>query len=228
MGGHGGLNILPQKSWNVYNRDNLEKVAKDEREHVEAQALKRKETLDAEFQDKFQTLKAKKRRHTGADRQAILIEERADEVGGHINLFAIEEEAAQGDEEYAAEKAQEKLVEKKQWQVQLGRSNCYGGDDINHRPWWSEQPVPLDVDKTEEQAQAAQAALTAAEINRLPVEQRWARVRAITEGRGDETVGVPELLCLKPKKEKKQSKKKEKKVCDQHVKCTACPVVPQM
>ncbi|KAL9231127.1 hypothetical protein vseg_006388 [Gypsophila vaccaria] len=30
MGGHGGLNILPQKRWNVYNFDNREKVRKDE------------------------------------------------------------------------------------------------------------------------------------------------------------------------------------------------------
>ena len=30
MGGHGGLNILPQKSWNVYNRSNRERVARDE------------------------------------------------------------------------------------------------------------------------------------------------------------------------------------------------------
>eukprot|EP00198_Chlamydomonas_reinhardtii_P001948 XP_001691284.1 predicted protein [Chlamydomonas reinhardtii] len=30
MGGHGGLNILPQKRWNVYNRDNRLKVAQDE------------------------------------------------------------------------------------------------------------------------------------------------------------------------------------------------------
>ena len=29
MGGHGGLNILPQKRWNVYRKDNQEKVQKD-------------------------------------------------------------------------------------------------------------------------------------------------------------------------------------------------------
>ena len=29
MGGHGGLNILPQKKWNVYNYDNREKVEQD-------------------------------------------------------------------------------------------------------------------------------------------------------------------------------------------------------
>lgn len=29
MGGHGGLNILHQKKWNVYNLDNRIKVEKD-------------------------------------------------------------------------------------------------------------------------------------------------------------------------------------------------------
>ncbi len=31
MGGHGGLNILPQKKWNVYNHDNRAIVDKDKR-----------------------------------------------------------------------------------------------------------------------------------------------------------------------------------------------------
>lgn len=31
MGGHGGLNILPQKKWNVYNRDNRTIVERDQR-----------------------------------------------------------------------------------------------------------------------------------------------------------------------------------------------------
>ena len=29
MGGHGGLNILPQKKWNVYNWENRNIVQKD-------------------------------------------------------------------------------------------------------------------------------------------------------------------------------------------------------
>ena len=32
MGGHGGLNILPQKKWNVYNYDNRAIVEKDKKE----------------------------------------------------------------------------------------------------------------------------------------------------------------------------------------------------
>lgn len=34
MGGHGGLNILPQKKWNVYNWDNREIVEKDKKLHA--------------------------------------------------------------------------------------------------------------------------------------------------------------------------------------------------
>lgn len=33
MGGHGGLNILPQKKWNVYNYDNRVKVESDQAKH---------------------------------------------------------------------------------------------------------------------------------------------------------------------------------------------------
>ena len=42
MGGHGGLNILPQKKWNVYNYDNREKVMKD-REAIKVELNKRKQ-----------------------------------------------------------------------------------------------------------------------------------------------------------------------------------------
>lgn len=40
MGGHGGLNILPQKKWNVYNYDNRAIVEKDKKLHA---AKKKKE-----------------------------------------------------------------------------------------------------------------------------------------------------------------------------------------
>lgn len=46
MGGHGGLNILPQKRWNVYGRDNRLRVARDE----EAAAANEKKKLEEERQ----------------------------------------------------------------------------------------------------------------------------------------------------------------------------------
>ncbi|XP_062176967.1 uncharacterized protein LOC133881914 [Alnus glutinosa] len=51
MGGHGGLNILPQKRWNVYNFDNREKVRLDEEAAAKEEQVKREQTRkrDAEF-----------------------------------------------------------------------------------------------------------------------------------------------------------------------------------
>ncbi|KAK1438746.1 hypothetical protein QVD17_04556 [Tagetes erecta] len=51
MGGHGGLNILPQKRWNVYNFDNREKVRKDEEEAAKEEQIKREQSRkrDTEF-----------------------------------------------------------------------------------------------------------------------------------------------------------------------------------
>ena len=53
MGGHGGLNILPQKKWNVYNYDNRDIVEKDKKDHAEKMRIKyesdRKNVLDKKF-----------------------------------------------------------------------------------------------------------------------------------------------------------------------------------
>eukprot|EP00879_Flechtneria_rotunda_P009217 GHRR01009650.1.p1 GENE.GHRR01009650.1~~GHRR01009650.1.p1 ORF type:complete len:462 (+),score=180.56 GHRR01009650.1:154-1386(+) len=54
MGGHGGLNILPQKRWNVYNRDNRLKVARDEAQH---------NARERELQGKHRVAEAQARRH---------------------------------------------------------------------------------------------------------------------------------------------------------------------
>ncbi|TXG66571.1 hypothetical protein EZV62_007846 [Acer yangbiense] len=51
MGGHGGLNILPQKRWNVYNYENREKVRQDEEAAAKEEQLKREQVRkrDAEL-----------------------------------------------------------------------------------------------------------------------------------------------------------------------------------
>ena len=46
MGGHGGLNILPQKSWNVYGWTQRQKTARDE----EIAAEEEQAVLNAEVQ----------------------------------------------------------------------------------------------------------------------------------------------------------------------------------
>lgn len=224
MGGHGGLNILPQKSWNVYNFDAREKVERDEREHAETEARKRKRRLDIEFGAKFDELKAKQRRSVAAREdesrgegvlQRIVTPEKPiagvatlEAPQGHINLF---EDMTSGNAEYAAEKAEEELGEKKQWQVQLGKSNCYGGADINHNPWYTERPALDEKPMTQRQLEEMEYQRRVAMLNSLPAGQRWGQLSLLSNGQPSGNHGEPDLLSIKPPKKDKKEKKKEKK-----------------
>ena len=109
MGGHGGLNILPQKSWNVYNRDNRQKVEADERE---AEAAVREEARVARS---ARTDEAVAKMRTTARGEA-----HAHNV--HINFFAAEERA-HGNTEHANEEKQNdaRLVARIMPDLQLDR-----------------------------------------------------------------------------------------------------------
>lgn len=58
MGGHGGLNILPQKRWNVYNYDNREKVKKDEEAAAREEQLKREQARKRDSEFRLEQLRA--------------------------------------------------------------------------------------------------------------------------------------------------------------------------
>ena len=57
MGGHGGLNILPQKKWNVYNFDNREKVRKDEEEAAQREHVRRQEERQKDAESRLEKLR---------------------------------------------------------------------------------------------------------------------------------------------------------------------------
>ncbi|KAL2636319.1 hypothetical protein R1flu_007798 [Riccia fluitans] len=66
MGGHGGLNILPQKRWNMYNFENREKVKRYEEEAAREEAIRQQKASREETQFKLEKLceaaKSKRRR----------------------------------------------------------------------------------------------------------------------------------------------------------------------
>lgn len=57
MGGHGGLNILPQKRWNVYNFDNREKVRQDEEAAAKEEQLKREQSRKRDTELRLEKLR---------------------------------------------------------------------------------------------------------------------------------------------------------------------------
>ncbi|KAK9833971.1 hypothetical protein WJX84_009068, partial [Apatococcus fuscideae] len=70
MGGHGGLNILPQKRWNVYGRDNRLKVARDEEKYNAEQKIKQDAHTQAEQQHRRDQLLERARRRDPESRLA--------------------------------------------------------------------------------------------------------------------------------------------------------------
>ncbi|CAI0500550.1 unnamed protein product [Linum tenue] len=84
MGGHGGLNILPQKRWNVYNFDNREKVRKDEEAAAKEEQLKREQARKRDTEFRIEQLR------TARGLAPITKPPEPEEVkddGRHINLF---------------------------------------------------------------------------------------------------------------------------------------------
>ncbi|KXZ49178.1 hypothetical protein GPECTOR_22g768 [Gonium pectorale] len=89
MGGHGGLNILPQKRWNVYNRDNRLKVQQDEAKAKRQEDESRERHEQAEREHRHQQLL---RRTTGADGATV---EPSTTPLEHINFWKDQESKTQ-------------------------------------------------------------------------------------------------------------------------------------
>ncbi|KAL2489656.1 hypothetical protein Fot_42948 [Forsythia ovata] len=96
MGGHGGLNILPQKRWNVYNFDNREKVKQDEEAAAKEEQLKREQTRKRDTESRLEKLRQARGLSSPAQAaepstatQAISSPElpKSDSSSKHINLF---------------------------------------------------------------------------------------------------------------------------------------------
>ncbi|KAJ6809178.1 leukocyte receptor cluster member 1-like protein [Iris pallida] len=98
MGGHGGLNILPQKRWNVYRFDNIEKVRQDEEAAAREEQLKREQSRRRDSEFRLEQLRQA--------RNPNPIPAPSSSSSNHMNLF----ENSQG---LDGEKKKEKEEEKK-------------------------------------------------------------------------------------------------------------------
>ncbi|VFQ88749.1 unnamed protein product [Cuscuta campestris] len=94
MGGHGGLNILPQKRWNVYNFDNREKVRRDEEAAAREEQLKRDDARKRDTELRLEKLRQARGLASSSSSHAPKPpssesepETRSEKDSNHINLF---------------------------------------------------------------------------------------------------------------------------------------------
>lgn len=165
MGGHGGLNILPQKRWNVYNFDNRERVRKDEeaaaKKEADEQRLARQR--DSEFRlEKLREIAHAKRlaEDGGAESGSEPGEEPAASVNvvkvEHINLFKEVEErpverASRNGERKGREEGRHKKDKTKEELAADASDEQYRFVYGSHgkgskRPWYMTKSFVLDRD----------------------------------------------------------------------------------
>ncbi|CDP09949.1 unnamed protein product [Coffea canephora] len=101
MGGHGGLNILPQKRWNVYNYENREKVRRDEEAAAKEEQLQREQSRKRDTELRLEQLRrARGLSNTStstaeaiavaqaqADEKPASVELKSESDSKHMNLF---------------------------------------------------------------------------------------------------------------------------------------------
>lgn len=138
---HGGLNILGKKSWNVWNRDNRERVARDEAKAAEEDSAKRRRAEAAEQEARLNLLRARAHRPENEDSFAAPADGNLiDAKTGHINLFA-EAKTSTTNEEAEAEKKAKKDEEERR----LGIVKYL--DEGTHKKAWYERSGTAETDE---------------------------------------------------------------------------------
>jgi hypothetical protein len=111
MGGHGGLNILPQKKWHVFNYDNRFKVELDQL-HAQEEEIERDETVK-----QLQTARVFNTLREQAEQPLRMTEDKKETQG---NSHYIKEQQKRRDSE-------------------VMRSSMYLGQTVSHQsaPWYT-------------------------------------------------------------------------------------------
>eukprot|EP00002_Diphylleia_rotans_P031236 TRINITY_DN6480_c0_g1_i6.p1 TRINITY_DN6480_c0_g1~~TRINITY_DN6480_c0_g1_i6.p1 ORF type:complete len:246 (+),score=64.77 TRINITY_DN6480_c0_g1_i6:72-809(+) len=153
------MNILPHKSWHIWNKDNLEKIAKDEAENAakEAQELKRKQSVELEA--RVEELKRRRRSDNVTDVGNSDIRTKQESESSDLlhELLDGPKEKRHLDfllppvnEEAEAEKQEAKMKEMKKFTSYLGDGSI---ETSQKKPWYfqHEEKVLSEVEKKKDE-----------------------------------------------------------------------------
>ena len=145
MGGHGGLNILPSKSWNVYSAKNRARVARDEEQAALEAANAHVAELAEQARQNLQALRAR----AGGEKSGDADQALAPPPMEHVNFFSDLEAAERAlERDSAQKKAEQKLVSKLMPDLDLAKSTR------EPAPWYT-QAAPALLPSEEAQVAAA-------------------------------------------------------------------------
>lgn len=169
MGGHGGLNILPQKRWNVYNFDNREKVRRDEEAAAREEQIKRDDARKRDAELRLEKLR-QARGSASSSSSSIQApkppsaeskpETRLENDSNHINLFEgirifdpVEAKAESRDQRPVKKVKKEqppRVVTAEDEKYKLGYGIVGKGTKL---PWYMERPANNSDEKSDDDAE---------------------------------------------------------------------------
>ncbi|CAO3646686.1 unnamed protein product [Cunninghamella blakesleeana] len=121
------MNILPHKSWHVYNKKNIEKVRKDEAKAKQEQDAKDKRATLADSEAQLNLLRERaEKRYNTSDKVKETVEP--------VRLFADIEKEAEQNEEVLAEQKQKELDKERQFTMYLDK-----GASDKDTPWYAKK-----------------------------------------------------------------------------------------
>ncbi|MCD9645845.1 hypothetical protein HAX54_035144 [Datura stramonium] len=168
MGGHGGLNILPQKRWNVYNFDNREKVKRDEEAAAKEEQLKQEQSRKRDSEYRLEQLRQARGLSSSAPSSSNHLKKSSSEQkspeeksgkkdSNHINLFEgirildpvkVKDEEKDGRDKKRAKKEQPpRVITPEDEKYRLGYGIVGKGTKL---PWYMEKPKDDSAEKSDE------------------------------------------------------------------------------
>lgn len=135
------MNILPKKSWHVRNKDNIERVRRDEEKAAEEEKEREKRIAIAESEARTELLRKKSRQHQHETSDELDLPATSAPQHRHINFFEDLEHGKLGGKN--AEYEEEKRLEKEKQEKAIGLLTYLGQGSVEleaNKPWYFKPP----------------------------------------------------------------------------------------